>query len=425
MVNGKGKTVYDIWLSLAIGPGGAFGGLFDDHSDACGIYGEAPGAWADTPGISDSLRRRLDDKDLSEADRIARFCEKNGIETEVFGYEGYPSWISGIKNPPYLIYRRGTLSFPEIEKKLRVAIVGTRDMSAYGMRSAYRIAYEAASAGAVIVSGMARGIDGTAAAAALAADGLTLAVTGCGPDIVYPREHEKLAEMIAGSGAVISEFPPGSPPVASHFPVRNRLISGLSHCTAVIEAAEKSGAMLTADIASNQGRAVFALPGRIDDPLSAGPSLLLRRGAGILLGAEDILSRYSDALPGAVDADAFARATLYSEARPEVLEECGVRMPRDAGGDGVPGPAAAPAARERAGGAKTGAGMTRKEIQPPEGELRDFWSAVPRDVPVSPDSFSGLGYTAGRAMKLLSMLEISGYITGIPGGMYIRRTGGS
>ena len=98
---------------------------------------------------------------------------------------------------------------------------------------------------------------------------------------------------------------------------------------------------------------------------------------------------------------------------------------RDAGGDGVPGPAAAPAARERAGGAKTGAGMTRKEIQPPEGELRDFWSAVPRDVPVSPDSFSGLGYTAGRAMKLLSMLEISGYITGIPGGMYIRRTGGS
>ena len=120
MVNGKGKTVYDIWLSLAIGPGGAFGGLFDDHSDACGIYGEAPGAWADTPGISDSLRRRLDDKDLSEADRIARFCEKNGIETEVFGYEGYPSWISGIKNPPYLIYRRGTLSFPEIEKKLRL-----------------------------------------------------------------------------------------------------------------------------------------------------------------------------------------------------------------------------------------------------------------------------------------------------------------
>jgi DNA processing protein len=154
---------------------------------------------------------------------------------------------------------------------------------------ARQLGHDLARAGVTVVSGMARGIDTAAHQGALQAGGYTIAVLGCGVDVVYPRENKKVMQDIAATGAVISEFPPGSAPDAWHFPVRNRIISGLSRCVAVIEAAERSGALITADVALEQGRDVLAVPGNVSSRLSKGTNGLIKQGAKLVEDASDIL----------------------------------------------------------------------------------------------------------------------------------------
>ena len=176
------------------------------------------------PDISDRLRHSLSDKSLEKSYRIYNFCTKNGIEIITYGDRRYPERLRALADPPVLFYVRGI--FPDIEAKPAIGIVGTRKMSEYGMRAAYKITYELTSAGFVAVSGMALGIDGVASAAAIAAKGRQVAVLGCGIDVTYPRQHARLMEQIIKNGAVISEYAPGEPPNGYNFPKRNRLISG-------------------------------------------------------------------------------------------------------------------------------------------------------------------------------------------------------
>jgi DNA processing protein len=199
----------------------------------------------------------------------------------------YPPLLRMIPAPPPLLYLCGTLT-PADQRA--VAIVGTRHPSHYGREAARRLARDLASAGLTIVSGLALGIDTIAHTAALEAGGRTIAVLASGIDRVYPERNRALAERIKTSGALLSDYPLGTPPAPLNFPPRNRIISGLSLATLVVEAGESSGALITVQFALDQGREVMAVPGSIFNPLSAGPHRLIRDGAAIVTGADDVLA---------------------------------------------------------------------------------------------------------------------------------------
>jgi DNA processing protein len=200
---------------------------------------------------------------------------------------GYPWRFALLREPPPVIAVRGD---PAWLGRRAVAIVGARAASAYGRAVARQLAGELAAAGLVVVSGLARGIDAAAHAGALDAGGATVAVLACGPEQVYPPEHRALAERIVAAGALVSELPPGTPPRAPHFPLRNRLISGLAEALVVVEARLRSGSLHTVRHALDQGIDVLAVPGPVDAPTSAGPNRLLRDGAAPALDASDVLA---------------------------------------------------------------------------------------------------------------------------------------
>ena len=224
------------------------------------------------------LRRRAHDA-LTAAGEI-------GIEPLAWDAASYPVALTTIVDPPPVVWVRGSI---EVLNRDAVAIVGARAASPYGLSVAERLASDVAAAGLVIVSGMARGVDSAAHRGALAAGGLTVAVLGSGVDVIYPPEHAPLARDIEKAGAVISELVPGTPPLSHFFPLRNRIISGLCRAVVVIEAGEKSGSLITARMALEQGRDVLAVPGNVLSGRNRGAHGLLRDGAKIVESADDIL----------------------------------------------------------------------------------------------------------------------------------------
>lgn len=249
---------------------------------------------------------RLERKQLLEipymrentADRLLRtkkemnlemLCEqliRKGIRLITIEEKEYPSRLRVLPDAPYGLFVKGKL--PREERK-SVGIVGARLCSEYGREIAGRLGEELAGAGLEIISGMAKGIDSAGHYGALRGLGNTYAVLGCGTDICYPSGNRMLYEKIVRDGGVLSEYPPGTQPLARNFPLRNRLISGLCDVLVVVEAKEKSGSLITADAALEQGREVYAVPGRLGDELSRGCNRLIKQGAGILLSPEDFL----------------------------------------------------------------------------------------------------------------------------------------
>lgn len=219
-----------------------------------------------------------------------RKLEEKGIQFIIWEEENYPKRLKSLSGMPYALFVKGTL--PK-ESVVSVAIVGARNCSSYGERITLQFAERLAQEEVQIISGMARGIDGAAHRGAMNGAGHTFAVLGCGADICYPKEHKGLYHDIQKNGGVISEYLPGTPPLAHHFPARNRMISGLADVLLVMEAKEKSGSLITADMALEQGRDVYALPGPVNSELSKGCNGLIRQGAGILLSPEDILEELS------------------------------------------------------------------------------------------------------------------------------------
>ncbi|MFN2151823.1 MAG: DNA-processing protein DprA, partial [Anaerolineales bacterium] len=212
--------------------------------------------------------------------------QAQGIQVIIWNDEQYPVRLREIDQAPPVLYVRGVL---DLQDEWAVAIVGTRRITAYGRQVAERIAVKLANSGITVVSGLALGVDTVAHQATLDAGGRTLAVLGCGVDRLYPPRNRQLAERILESGALLSDYAPGTPPEASNFPPRNRIISGLSLATVVVEASEKSGALITADFAVEQGREVFAVPGSVFSPQSRGPNRLIQNGAHPLLDPQEIL----------------------------------------------------------------------------------------------------------------------------------------
>ncbi len=229
-----------------------------------------------------AVRQKLDPQ--SELEKVAR----SGVDVCTQEDPGYPTNLLHLPNSPPLLYVRGHL---EQQDRLAVAIVGTRRVSPYGREVARRLGSELAIAGVTVVSGLALGVDAIAHAAALESGGRTIAVLGCGVDQIYPAQNRRLAQQIIENGALVSEYPLGTKPEARNFPPRNRIISGMSLAVVVVEAAARSGALITAAFAAEQGRDVYAVPGSILSPGSDGCNRLIQEGAFPVTSPSDLLER--------------------------------------------------------------------------------------------------------------------------------------
>lgn len=255
-------------------------------------FGSLERAWTSDVG---RLRAVLDDrshtalvKHRTEIDvaTLMDRLEGDGISVVTLADDGYPALLREIGSPPPVLFYRGQLLETDATA---VAVVGTRRVTSYGREMATQIGQGLARAGVTVVSGLAKGVDGIAHQAALAAGGRTIAVLGSGVNRIYPYEHARLASQVAGQGAVLSDYSPDRKPDAPNFPARNRIISGLSLGVVVVEAPERSGALITVDFAADQGRDVFAVPGQALSSSSVGTNTLIRDGARLVRNAEDIL----------------------------------------------------------------------------------------------------------------------------------------
>lgn len=291
---------YWIWLSLRCLPGNNSGDIllnaFDFNPKA--IYEARREDYEAIGKLTENTIERLCDKDMTEAQRIRVWCMKNGVGLLAPDCELYPERLFNIPKRPLLLYTRGVL--PDLDSSVLIACVGTRRMTEYGKREAYMISHDLALAGAVVVSGMAKGIDSTCHRGALDCGGKTIAVLGCGIDRIFPIENRPLYEELIVHGAIITEFKPGTAPLGPNFPIRNRIMSGLCQGTLVIEADSRSGALITARYAKEHGRDVFALPGKVGEQNSTGTNELIKSGAKPITEAADILDEYEALYPNAI-----------------------------------------------------------------------------------------------------------------------------
>ena len=286
------------------------------------FFGDLESAWTATEsslveaGLGLKLVREfLDARKSIRLEAELEQIQAKGIQILTLDDIGYPQKLLTIEQPPPVIYVKGCL---EESDDFSVAIVGTRNTTAYGRQVAQELAQFLARNGITVISGLARGIDSVAHTAAVNEGGRTIAVLGCGVDVVYPPEHRQLSERIIGQGALISDYYPGTPPDGINFPPRNRIISGLSLAAVIVEAGEKSGALITAEFAASQGREVFAVPGPIYAPHCKGTNRLIRDGAMPLTDFNELL----EALElSQVEEYRYAKKILQKDEIEELLTE--------------------------------------------------------------------------------------------------------
>lgn len=432
------RAIFEAWLISHMSAGSNLHKLLFKHYDAPYEIYSADEEELGAIGLTDRQIEAFRDKSLTNAEKIVAFCERKSVEVINIFSEKYPDRLKNISNPPYALFVKGDVSL--LSMPLCIAIVGTRSMSEYGMKMAYKISYELSAAGACVVSGMALGVDGVAAVGALEGGSGTVAVLGCGLDCVYPSAHRELMGAIAEKGALVSEYPPGVKPFGGNFPVRNRIISGLCQGSLIIEAGEDSGAMITARDATRQGRDVFALPGNIGAKNTAGTNQLIRDGARVVLSARDVLGEYRGLFKKSLSTERLAVAELSSDCDTAILSLYGVRSVST---HALPqANADLPEARSESSGesirdrAKESAvGGSRKEecvesakeaesaeLEPVDDEemLRILEAVKPGET-VTPDSIGAMGLGGDDPMIPLSMLELMGYFESSPGGGFLRK----
>lgn len=269
--------------------------LLQHFQDAEDIYFADDQAFGMVDGMSEEAAASLQDKDLTQAQQVLEECNRKHISILTYRDAAYPNRLRNISDPPVVLYYKGRL--PDFDGLPLIAVVGTRSASSYGLTVAKRMGSQIAACGGIVVSGMAYGIDGMAMRGALSAGSPVVGVLGCGVDVVYPLSNRALFADTEQCGCILSEFLPGTPPTKWNFPKRNRLLSGLSCGVLVVEAPEKSGALITAARAAEQGRDVFVVPGNIDTVSCAGSNALLRDGAIAVGSGWDVLSEYEALFP--------------------------------------------------------------------------------------------------------------------------------
>lgn len=292
------------WIWLATRPGAndrtkaAVLRHFQDPEDA---YYADPEAYFQIEDMTEDAAVALRDKNLSNAREILEVCENKNISLLTFRDAMYPNRLKNITDPPLLLYYKGKL--PEFDSLPVIAVVGTREATPYGLKTAKNMGAQIARCGGLVVSGLATGIDAMAMQGALSAGKSVVGLMGCGVDMVYPAYNRSLLLDTQRYGCLISEFPPGTPPHKWNFPKRNRIISGLSCGVLVVEAPRRSGALITASQAADQGRDVFVIPGNVDVAACAGSNALLRDGAIAVSTGWDILSEYQALFPEKIHKD--------------------------------------------------------------------------------------------------------------------------
>lgn len=435
--------LFEIWFALRCGAQNKeFQPLLDRYGTPYDLF-NADEAELESLPCSPSFKRRLADKSLTQASHIMEYCRQNNVGILFWQDEEYPVSLRPLRDPPVLLYYRGKL--PDMSRRLCISVVGTRKMSEYGKRMAYKIGYELASAGAVVVSGMALGNDSVAAAGAIVAGGSTVAVLGCGIDVTYPREHGRLYTEITAKGAVMTEFPPGTQPEPKNFPIRNRIISGLSQGTVVVEGDLKSGALITAKTAILQGRDIYAFPGNVGETNSAGSNQLISDGAAMVLSARDLLENYRFIYRDSLDMVKLQKAESRSEPNESELSRLGVctrtEKPREAKREA---PASAPSrgrdtGRTASDTAKPFSKPVQSGVTAPDvgtsayGDAservlksltdtqRRIFEALPLDHAVAIDYLTREGFTTAEIMATMTILEIKGLTVTLPGGLYSRK----
>ena len=291
---------YWIWLSNISGIGSVTAALLIRHFGSPEkVYMAQEREYRQVEGIRTPDIAKLASKNVDETNSILASCAEMGIRILTIQDAEYPDRLRNIYDPPIVLYVRGKL--PLIDEEAVVGVVGTRNCTPYGIGAAENIGYELSRHGLVVSTGLARGIDSAVTLGALRAGGRVIGVIGSGPDIVYPPGNEALFEDVVSTGVILSEYPPGTPAHKTHFPARNRIISGISLGVAVVEAPMRSGALITASRALEQGRDVFTLPGNIDARSCEGSNALLREGAIPILSADDIISEYAELFPDKIN----------------------------------------------------------------------------------------------------------------------------
>lgn len=303
------------WIWLAHRPGLSDRGraaLLQRFQDPEDIFYADRKTLAEVEGLSGTGLEALGDKSLDEAQSILKICRDKKLGILTFQDAAYPRRLRNISDPPAVLYYKGQI--PDLESCPAIAVVGTRKASAYGLTTAKRMGYQIARCGGIVVSGMAYGIDGMATAGALTAGSPAVGVLGCGVDVVYPMSNRSLFRDMEEYGWLVSEFPPGYPPSRWTFPKRNRIISGMCNGVLVIEAPEKSGSLITARQAAEQGRDVFVVPGNIDLPSFQGSNQLLRDGAIMVSSGWEVVSEYEGLYPNSLRKElGQCRQTAYPE----------------------------------------------------------------------------------------------------------------
>ncbi len=310
------------WLWFALLPGLKTRqklALLEHFSDPEEIFHATASAFSHMDDMTQQAYEALQNKDLTRPTQLLKHCREIDVGILPFGSKEYPARLRNIDDPPLVLYYKGLL--PDFSAQPSIAVVGTRKATGYGMNCAKHISHQIAACGGLIVSGAASGIDTAAMEGALAAGKPVVGVLGCGVDVVYPKSNQHLFKKILENGCLLSEYPPGTQAMAWHFPARNRIVSGITNGVVVIEAPERSGALITASRAFEQGRDVFAVPGNIDMQTCRGSNALLQEYASAVFCGWDVMKQYQSLYPEKVKKQDMPLEEKPAETAEQVAEK--------------------------------------------------------------------------------------------------------
>ncbi|MBR2944139.1 MAG: DNA-processing protein DprA [Clostridia bacterium] len=394
-----------MWLSLHYGAGTSiYQKLFNHFGSLDAIY-DSDDADADLiVWLTPSLKNKLLDKNLSHAEEVLRWCDDHDVDVITPNSPEYPESLRLIDDYPAVLYCKGRL--PDFSKSLCISVVGTRTMTVEGQRNAYELGYGLAKGGAIVVSGMAKGIDCTAQKGALYAGGTSVAVLGSGIDVCYPKENFALWTKLMNVGAVITEYPPHTPPNGSNFPVRNRIISALSPATVVVECDLNSGALITARKARKQGKMLFAYPGSVHEFRNAGTNQLLRDGAILTTGAIDVLEQFLDKYADIINLSASKEKPVINKFKKVASNYDTASFYNDN------------KKNEQSEVEEKKESFDKSQLTPDQLAIYD---GMEFDRTYTVDDILQIGSNTNEIASLLMMLQLAGAIENVPGGYYIKK----
>lgn len=417
------RRVLWVWLSLHFKEGTyLYKKLYDTFGSVEAIYDSDDADMSTVPWLFPAFKRKLLDKNLNDAVAVVEWCDKYGVKIITPNDEQYPKSLLRIDDYPAVLYCFGTL--PDFEKNLCVTVVGKREMSIYGRENAFNLGYGLTKAGAIVVSGMAKGIDCTAQKGALYAGGTTIAVLGCGMNVVYPRENFELMLKIMRVGAVITEYPPYTPPNSYNFPKRNRIMSAISNATVVVEAGKNSGALITANMAKEQDKMVFAYPASVNHYFAEGNNdLLFNDVAKLVTCPLDILEPFLDKFK--FDLKASKEKPVITNAKREKETDF---LPKgfwayDKKLNKIKKADKDKKEKKAKKDKKASEVVNKIDLSQLTENEKIVYTAFKDGERITLDALIGLcsPLSMGTLSSVLITLELKGFISGIPGGFYIKK----